>query len=107
MEWTRNHPSWIEGVIKVNLVYSFILGLYTMILAGEAQQENKTINMNTMMLEECKELLGLLIVILWLSLLIHDNFLRIKSPWLSILVGVILAILPLISWALVETYHHC
>ena len=50
--------------------------------------------------EEAKELLGLCLIIAWLSLLKNSNFIHLGK--LGIGIGIILTILPFFSWILVE-----
>jgi hypothetical protein len=101
----------LDIIIRIQIIYSFLLGIYTLThyihsrLYEEEDWDYKHLNSmreEDMMAEEAKELIGLNIVILLLSILHQDYFLTFNWPLNQILLTFGIIVAPFIGWALVE-----
>ncbi|CAL8134990.1 unnamed protein product [Orchesella dallaii] len=114
--WLR---SWkfLNKVIAIHSAYCYTLGIWTLIhftwrhltTPHNIQEEQDVILIETwvseqnMYMEEAKELLGLCLVIAWLSFLQNGTFLRFGKK--GIYFGAFLTSLPIFAWVLVEKFE--
>ena len=107
----------LNWLINVHIVYCFALGFWTLIVnlrnlngtEGTERSKVKTARIFDRQLqmeagtEEAKELMGLCLVIAWLSLLRHNNYVLLGTT--GIVTAATLTFAPLVAWVCVEMFE--